>query len=351
MSRFSIGPQGGQAIGSPSYVINKYQGVYTRVMLNAGPVNFQRVMGPQRIVMNLFDGTNTYIWSFAITGGTNKPVTNALPMFPNTASTYDPSINFILDPAGIVPLGCTVVTQPIPLAKTSSRINIFNVTETTSGLGYAFQLSLCPFLNITTTIQTIGHALPVGSVLTVYSEFFRVHPDLRTNGTPISFMAPTYATRTYETLINPILGISPLDNPATKVPFNRFSGQQTIVFVNHSTGYYFTIDVDYGVIGQGNGYLGYVSPTANGVLVSGSTPVGCSVENIFVSGANSNAVMRMTRLEVISDVSDGGGRTYLIDLFPATYGKTTPLISRSAGAPIGNEVIGVQIYCRYFSSV
>lgn len=350
MSVFSIGPQGGQAIYSPSYVINKQEKIYTSDQFVAGPVNFKRVMGPQRVVMMLTTGGFVYVWSFALSGGTNQQVTNALPMFPNPASTYTPSINFILDPNGLAPLGCTVETQPIPLAKTSSRINIFDITETLSGSSYKFRLSMCPCLNIDSTIEAVT-PLPGGSTLRVYSEFFRVNPNLRTEGIPISFMAPIYTVKSYETLIPPVDGASPLDNPATKIPFTRFPGQQTIVFINYTTGFYFLIDVDYGIIGQGNGYLGYVSPTANGSLVPGSTPIWCTVENVFISGANSRAVSRTTRLQITTDAADGGGRTYLIDLFPSAYRGEKPLISRSAGAAIGNEEVGVQVYGRYFSTV
>ena len=349
MSSFAIGPQGGQAIWSPSYIINKYEKIYSLADLLSGPVNFRRVMGPQRIVMSLFDGTFTYIWSFAISGGTNQPVTNALPMFPNPSNTYNPSINFILDPNGIEPLGCKVHTQPIPTSKTSSRINIFDITETRSAFSYIFRLSMCPFLNINSTIENIGPVLPPGSILTVYSEFFRVNPNLRTDGIPISFMAPSYKVITYETMISPVEGISPLDD--TKIPFTRFAGQQTIIFINYATGYYFSIDIDYGIIGQGNGYLGYISPTANGVLVQGSTPIGCTVENMVISGANTNAVTRTTRLKITSPVLDGGGREYLIDIFPSAYHNQKPNITKSAGAAIGDQEIGIQVYGRYFSSV
>lgn len=351
MSTFATGPQGGQAIWSPSYVINKYEKTYTESSLVSGPVNFNRVMGPQRIVMSLIDGVFRYVWSFSLSGGTNRQVTNALPMFPNPSSTYNPSINFITDPNDVAPMGCMVKTQPIPLSKTSSRINIFDVTETSSGSDYKFRLSMCPFLNIDSTIESIGPSLPPGSTLIVYSEFFRVNPNLRTGGIPISFMAPEYSVKSYETIIAPNGGISPLDNPSTKIPFTRFAGQQTIMLVNYSTGFYFVIDVDYGIIGQGNGYLGYVSPTSNGVLVQGSSPVGCSVSNITISGANTNAVSKITKLKVSTSVMDGGGREYLITLSPSAYRNENPTISRSAGAPIGNEEIGVRVYGRYFSSV
>lgn len=351
MSTFSIGPQGGQAIYSPSYKINKYEKIYTEASLTSGPVYFQRVIGPQRIVMNLTDGLFTYTWSFALSGGTNRQVTNALPMFPNTTKTYNSSDNFIVDPNGLAPLGCIVETQPIPATKTSSRINIFDITETLSGSSYKFRLSACPFSNIDSTIELIGPALPSESTLTVYSEFFRVNPNLRTDGIPISFMSPSYKVKLYETSILPVDGVSPLDSPSTKIQFTRFAGQQTIVFINYTTGYYFTIDIDYGIIGQGNGYIGYVSPTSNGTLVPNSTPIGCTVKNVFVNGSNVYAVSKMVRLEVTSPVDDGGGRTYLIDLFPSAYRNEKPTISVSSGAPIGNEDLAIRVYGRYFSTV
>jgi hypothetical protein len=351
MASLGAGPQGGQALYSPSYIINKYQKTYDLDALTNGPVEFQRIIGPQRFVMNLFDGTYTYIFSFSLTGGTNRPVASVLPMFPNTTGTYSPSINFTMDPNGITPVGCTVQMRPIPTTKTSTRINIFDITETLSGSSYEFCLRMCPFMNINSTIELTGPALPDGSLLTVYSEFFRVRPNLRTGGIPISFMYPSYKTRMSETLITPVDSVNPLDNPTTKIPFTSFAGQQTIVFVNYVTGYYFMLDIDYGIIGQAGGYMGWVSPTANGVLVPGSTPIGGTIESVFVSSANTNSVSKMARLKITSPVGDGGGREYLIDIFPSTIGGKKPTINLSSGAPIGDEEVGVKIYGRYFSMV
>lgn len=345
MSSFSIGPQGGKAIYSPSYLVNLYSTTYNFSQLQQ-TIKFKRVMGPQRIIMTLIDGSFKYNFSFSITGGTNMMVTNALPMFPNPAKVYNPSINFVLDQEGIPPIGCNVQTEPIPESKTKSRINIFRITETLSGSSYTFILSLCPFSNIDSTIEIEGPSLPSGSSLVVSSEFFRVNPNLRTDGIPISFMSPSYKTKSYETIIDPVSNVSPINS--TDIPFTRFAGQQTILFINYQTGYHFSIEIDYGIIGQGNGYLGYVSPTSNGTVVQGSKPVGCQVLNVSTPG---QSITSDTKLKIITDVLDGGGREYIIKLYPSAYQNKDPTIKLLSGATIGNETLGIQVYGRYFYKV
>ena len=350
MSRFAVGPQGGQALQSPSYTTYKYTGTYTKTQLTTNLALLKRVMGQQRIVCTLAIAGTPYTFSFALTGGTNRPTTNALPMFPNLASTYSTLINYALDGQNTPPAGCTVEMLPIPSGGTASRINIFDVTETLSGSNYVFRFSLCPFLNIDSTIESTGPVLPDGTTLTVYSEFFRVTPDLRTEGKLISGMTPNYTTRLFNTLVPTNGAASPLDTPGTKVDFRRYPGQQTIVFTNLTTSYYFSIDLDYGIIGQANGYIGFTtSPTANCRTIS--TPVGCTVNSVAVSNANSNANSRVIRLEVTSPVSDGGGRVYTLEFSPYAYQKAAPTISLGSGAVLGNVDVNVGVYARYFSYV
>ncbi len=366
MSRFAIGPQGGQALQSPTYKIYRYSGVYSSAELADGPVLLKRVTGQQRLTGILTIAGVAYTFSFALTGGTNRPVTNALPMFPNTETVYNHQINYRPDAQNTPPLGCTVVTQPIPspgLGPGTSRINIFNVTESVTGSGYVLRFSMCPFLNIDTTIEVVttgpdaGPAIPEGATLVVYSEFFRVTPDLRTEGKLISSMTPNYTTRVFTTSIPAVDGASPLDTPGTKINFRRYAGQQTIVF-SSSSGYYFSLEVDYGIIGQANGYIGWTAnPSANGGIVPtgkgipNPSPAGTAVANAIISSANSNSNAHVVKLEITSPASDGGGRVYVIQLSPYAYTAIPPTISLKSGAPLGDVDVTMKVYARYFNYV
>ncbi len=353
MASLSSGPQGGKGIYSPTYVVNRYAKEWVATDFDdTTPVEFLRVMGPHRIIMTLTttgEGGGIYTFSFSLTGGTNQPVTNSRVMFPNTAKVYNQTINFIVNGSEVPPTGCVVTTDPIPESKIPTRINIFRVRETLSGDDTTFIFRMCPFLNIPTTIETTED-LPADSTLAVYAEFYRVHPNLRTEGILISREAPSYRAQLYTTTITPVDNVSPLDDPTTKVPFKRFSGQQTIVMTNNTTNYYFSFDLDYGIIGQGNGYLGWCSGTANGRVVK-SEPIGCTIENVVISGANTNALAKVIRLRVTTEVGDGGGRVYLLEVSPSGYNQIPPTISRELGAAIGDEIVTVQVCGRYFQTV
>ncbi len=345
-SAYAVGPQGGRSLSSPTYQIYKYTRTYTPTTLING--EFPRVTGQQRISIILTYGGFDYTFCFSISGGTNQQVTNCLPMFPNTAPTYDQSINYVPDGKDIAPVGCTVEMHPVPIDKSVSRINIFNVTESTTGSNYVFQLSVCPFFNIPTIINSIGPALDSDTIITVTVEFFRVNPDLRTNGVFISRMTPSYRTVAFIADIEPVDSVNPLDS-GDSVPFVRFNGQQTIIVTNETTGFYFMLDVDYGIVGQGNGYLGYLDPSENCKSVYKS--VNCTLESVFTSFGDSYSITKTMRLRITTSSADDGGHVYEMSFSPYAYTKLSPTIKLVSGNAIGDSIVSVQVNGRYFDYV
>lgn len=346
MASLSSGPQGGQGISSPSFIPYSITKLYTQAQLAAGICYFPRVMGPQKISMILKDGLYTYTWTFSIKGGSNSPQSGALVMFPNTAPTYNPSINYGTDPEGLPTMGCSLVVTQAPTGTKTTRINTFLITENLSGSNYQFKLSMCPFYGIDSSIEVVGTLPPVGSTLTMITEFYRSTPDLRTSGVLLSFSAPSYSVKAFETDIAPISGSSPLDSLI--IPFVRFPGQQTIMVVNYNTGYYFSFDVDYGIISQAGGYLGYRSPTPNAKVVQGSIAYGCTISTS--STADPNAIQRPIYIDATTDASDFT-RTYRFTFYPFPANPQEPTIQLISGALIGNEEIGVRVYCTYFNTI
>jgi hypothetical protein len=349
MAVYAIGPQGGRALATTAYNITKFTKSFTSVDL-ASKVEIPRVVGPHRVIVKYNASGFTYIWSFGLKGGTNRVTTNALPMFPNPAQVYDQTINYVVNGQDIPPMGCTVETQPISKISTSSRINIFDVTDSMSPDNLVLRFELCPFLHIPTTVGVIGGVVTPGSNMEISILFYRTTPKLKTNGIKMSYMAPDYTTKVWTVPIDSNGTHNPLDDPNTALQFIRFDGQQTIMLVNLTTGYYFSFDIDYGIIGQGGGYIGYVDPSANAALVEGSVLENCSISNVNVNYANTNSVSKLIKIVATTNPADGGGRDYIFEFVAMSYRDIKPTIQMT-GTPFGNQNLELRIYTREFSSI
>jgi hypothetical protein len=338
------GVQGGRAIIAPAY--KKYVTPQAISVAINTPQTFLRVTGPQRILMTytpLIGLART--WSFALTGGTNAVSPEGLPMFPRPPDAlYNPTINYRINGADLPPFGCTILTLPVPPASAmTTRINIFQVTETVTGLGLSFIVACCPFADVDPTITYTG--LPqTGSIELKVISYRASGDEHRAIGYPVSRGAPFYSVKNFPTTFVPVAGVNPLDafNP---LPFQRVDGQQTIIVSNTTTGFYFSFDVDYGIIGQGHGYLGYTfSPTANARLAS------TDIENAFLvsitSPSDPNAEMKIEQFVL----AGFDGRAYRFTFDPSGYNEVPPTI-QLLGPVLGGETLVVNVFVRYFQTL
>lgn len=339
MATFGSGPEGGKAIVAPTY--RKYIDKKTLYLLANQSQQFQRVTGPHRIIMSIV-GSPNLSWAFSLTGGTNSTSGEGLPMFPrDPKKLYNPSINYKINGDDLPAYGCVITTLPVPpQSAMTTRVNMFQVTETVTGSNFSFVISECPYAHVDPTIVS---TLNVDVDMKII--FYRAKADnYRSLGWSESRGAPVFKAYNFPTDFISNAGVNPLDS-MTALPFQRISGQQTIVVYNKSTHAYFSFDVDYGIIGQGGGYLGYVSPTANAKLASKD------IENATLSSitglSNPNAVIRKEMFTLVA--SDG--RTYEFVFDPSGYNQIPPTIRLSAGPLLGAESISVNVFARYFKTL
>lgn len=338
MATYGSGPEGGRALIAPSYT-KSVSRLQISTLINT-PQKFPRVCGPHRIVMT--SGSNT--WSFAITGGTNRVSSSVLPMFPkNQDSLYDQNINYRVNGQDLPSFGCTITTvSPIP--KNTTLINVFSVKEIVTGSNLSFTLAYCPFMGIDSTITYTGAALAGFVDMKIIS--YRVSAgDQRVFGYIESFGAPRYTVRNFITTFAPVLGVNPLDAFAP-LNFERISGQQTILVRNTTTNSYFSFDVDYGIISQGNGHLGHISPTANARLAS------IDIENATLlsisASSNSGSVPKVIQYIFLAN----DGRTYKFSFDPDGAREIAPTIELvSPGPALAADTLVVNVIVRYFQTI
>lgn len=338
MATYGSGPQGGRALIAPSYAKN-----ISRIQISTSintPQKIPRVYGPHRIVMS--SGANT--WSFAITGGTNRVSSSVLPMFPkHRDDLYDQSINFRINGQDLPPAGCTITTV-MPIPQNTTLINVFSVTETVTGSNLSFLLGYCPFMGVDSTVTYTG--APVAGLIDIKIISYRASAgNQRAFGYIQSFGAPTYVVRNFQTSFVPVLGVNPLD-AFSPLNFERVSGQQTILVMNTTTKSYFAFDVDYGIISQGNGYLGYISPTANARLAS------MDIENAtllsITTPTASGAIPKVIQYLFLAD----DGRTYKFTFEPNGAREIPPTIELvSPGPGLGADTLVVNVFVRYFQTI
>lgn len=329
------GPQGGISILTPAYNRNVANTVLDMASLNAGTtLEFFRVTGPQQLIFKYLNFT----WYFFLSGGSNTQQSSALPgSLGGSISAYNQTINYrVTSPP---PRGCVV--QQIPPPPNTSRVNVFNVIENVTGLNISLTLAWCPFFGIPPTIMQVGGGA-VAAPITLKILFCRVIPELRSPGTPLSSGAPIYETRSMKKRFKPVAGVNPLD-AGVAMPFKRYNGQQDIVVTNLATNQFFIIEVDYGIITDGGGYIGVVSPTAN-CLLQGT--VNCTA-------VTSSATFQVATPVTITVTEPATGRVYAFFFDPTTLPRfpPPPTIKLVSGPALGNVTLEVATVYRYFSTI
>jgi len=331
--------QGGKALIAPSAV--KY---VDRKQISLGvttPQKFSRVVGPQRIIMTW----GTYSWAFSLTGGSNTTQSQTLPMFPRPRDdVYNATIDFRINGADLFPFNCTIITI-LPIPQNTTLINVFQVTETVTGNNFTFLLAYCPTAGIDSTITYLG-APQVPNFVDMKIVYYRAKlSDSRAFTYPLSYGPPSYYVSNSPTTFAPVVGVNPLD-AFTPLQFQRMSGEQTILVSNTTTGFYFAFDVDYGIIGQARGYLGWVNPTANASLAAIDV-VNATILDISSPG-DPNAVIQVIQFVVAAD----DGRTYVFTFDPSGSTQVPPTIMLDSPGPvIGAETIVVNVFVRHFQIV
>lgn len=343
MATVGQGTQGGYSIIAPSY--KKYITKLTFDLVAGVPQTFPRVCGPHRIVMSFTPLVgSTTSWSFAITGGSNQVATEVLPMFPrNPEDLYNKTINYRINGSDLPPFGCSITTLPVPPASAmTTRVNIFQVDEIVTGSGLSMMFAYCPFAGIDPTITSTTSVVVDMRIISYRAE----GDNHRAIGYQESRGAPFYIVRNFPTIFTSVAGVNPLDS-YTPLQFQRISGMQTILVADTTTGFYFSFDVDYGIIGQAHGFLGYnYNPTPNASLASKD------IENATLVGISSptNVHAQEKVEEFILAASDG--RAYKFAFDPSGYNQLPPTIQLLApSAPLGADNLVVNVFVRYFQTL
>lgn len=330
--------QGGNAIQNIKYDPNTYLFNMSSIALNTGaPIEFNRVTGPQTFIMRYKNGAPIEpTWEFSIRGGMNSTSSSVLPIYSNTATNYG-VVDYV--PDDIPPRGCTI--QVLPKPTNTTRVDIFQITENVTGLNMTFIIAMCPSSPVRPTITLPApQIIPFG--IEMATIFYRLNPGFSSMGINSSYGAPDYETYVLETDFISDGGINPID--AAPGTFRRYNGQQTIVLTNLDTGVYFSFDIDYGIIRQGNSYIGFINSTTNPVLVQNSNPQNCTVVN---TGLNHKAMIKFLQYTVTAL----DGRSYLFTFYPNAYTQQPPTIQKIGGPDLGIESVSVDVYYRTFYTV
>ena len=347
MASYGAGVQGGKSLLAPKYTINTYTTIVGNDLFAPGTAfEFSRVTGPQKIVMTYVDDLphpppfQPPSWVFYITGGSNFSGSQITPSsFGSlTSNTFPGTINYT--PDDFPPLGCTVVEQPRPSSNTT-RINVFLVTEFVTGFNLQFILAWSPFCSVAPLIMIApGTPAPIGFQQVEMDIFFyRTPPTMRMSGTPSSFGAPEYTYKSFDTLF-PAATI--YDGAAH--PFRRYNGQQSIVVSDVGTNNFFSFEMDFGIIGQANGYIGFISPTANGSAVQAQIPsMNCTVTNL--PSGSPHSVVQIEQFQII----DWAGRTFIFSFDPNPYTQNLPTIRFVGGAILANDILVQSTYVKFWS--
>lgn len=328
------GTQGGKALGSPLYDILSYSTIIGPDLFTPGSAfEFQRVTGPQKIVMTVIAAGQSASWTFYIKGGSNASSCQVLPL---VGGTYPGTINYV--PDSFPPRGCIVATEPQPVGTT--RINVFRVTELVTGGNLEFLLAWSPFCSVPPIINLVSGLPPPGfQQLEMDIFFYRTPPNMRMSGTKSSFGAPEYVYKSFDTLIQ-----VPEINSGAEIPFRRYNGQQEIVVTDVVTGTYFSFEMDFGIIGQANGYIGFVSPTGNAVQPRSQLPTkNCTIENLA-----SNTPHSVIQIESYK-VTDSFGRVFIFTFDPNPYTQIPPTIKLESGPPLANGILVQSVFVKFDS--
>lgn len=336
-STFQHSTTGWRAYFAPDFHKQTVNATLTAVNLNTHqPQLFTRVTGQHRLYFTY----QTLTWSFSLRGGSNG-ISDALPVAPISpyggGGNYEQSQNFSVDFEP--PRGCVVQTLPPPT--TGTRVNVFSVTETVTGNGFNFVIGYCPFYAIESTIVLTAPSVLLGNLgLRILS--YRGEPGITNTGTPIAFSIPSYSNRNYMQPFPVVAGSNVLD-AGTALTFPRYSGRQGII-VTYGT-FYFSFEVDYGIMRQDSGYLGVISPLYNAKLVG--YPENCTVASIIQDSSNTNAVEKFAQYQV----TDTNGRVYLFTFDPDPYKLLQPTIQLVGGPLFGNVPVLLRVAFLYFAAI
>jgi hypothetical protein len=311
MARFSSGPEGGYAVSSPAFETIVYPYTFSAATMNSNvPQPIKRVNGQHRIIMRYTNGGILYSWSFGISGGTNR-ITSEWAKPRGVASNN----NFITS-FGDPPRGCTVVVV-LPQPTNTTLVNVFQVTETVTGLGLIFVFAYCPTMGISSTVVYPSGQAPLTSNVIVDLLSYRLPDTFRTPAMYISFQAPEYYVHPYITNFTSSGGVNPLDDNLPH-PFSNISGQQTIVV---SIGnFYFSFEID-AKIAACNGYIGYV----NNTMLNSEwdyTAENATIDSIIYLG-NPLSIVNPVQYTLTSIAPDSN--TYIFVIYPDSRPPTIQL--------------------------
>lgn len=426
MSRYGgPGTQGGTSLENPkyeTYVRTKFLSPDFGIGL---PQDFPRITGHQKIVLKFGVLDTSPTCTFSLTGGSNTNQPEIKPMFPNTRSTYNTSINYV--PAETAQ-GCVLKFLPYIATSKSTRTNVFNVLENITGNNWYFTIAMSPFADVPNLIQFpingnfIGYISlvsgiygPAGNTLTVLSVdpgvvlrpgqvitagdivpgttiiagpaeggpgiytvggapqlsggsltgelivatqqnnpvmvslkiySYRGLPYMRESGISVAFTAPQYVERNYTTNFDSILGVNELDS-LQPLPFFRFAGQQDIVFTL-SNSFYFQFSIDYGILGQANGYIGLVGPNTNPMIVD---PPAQNCIITAVSPLDRNQIMQQVLTFLVEDTNAPNNRTYAFTFYPNPNMQRKPTITLVGGPDLGALTAELKVVIRSFATI
>lgn len=330
--------QGGNALKNVSFDVYNYNTNFSDASLNTNlGLQFNRVTGPQIITMRYNNGGPIEpSWEFYIKGGSNTTSSNLSPMFQTTATNYGVE-DYV--PDNFPPKGCTISVLPKPV--NSTRINIFEIREFVTGLNLVFRIAMCPSGPVS-PILTLPSPQVILFPINLTTTFYRISSGFGIAGLFSTYGAPQYDIDSLKTEFLSSGGINPLDagNPLS---FRRYSGQQTIMVTNISSGFYFSFDINFGIIKQGDGYIGYTSPTINAVLVENSLSKNCIVTNTGIDQASIVKVLEYSVLAL-------DGRTYIFKFDPNPYNQKAPTI-KMVGPAFGIESVVVESLYLHFDYV
>ena len=293
--------------------------------------------GHHRIIVKY----NGVAWSFALAGGSNRILSTYAPIAANGSTKLNEDLRYTVMANDLPPLGCTVEVIPTDPMTTSTRIDQFRVTDTVTGNSRVLIFSLAPFVGIPSTVESPTGELAYGTDVEIDLVYYRLPDVFRCLGYGISFGAPEYSILDYSTAFTSDGMTNPLDDNLTH-EFTRVSGQQTIAVKNDDSGFYFSIDVDYGIMGQGLGYPGYIGPQRNATDVG--DPVNCVIDSI--EGLWGKSLDQAVKYSITTSAPDS--KSYAFIFYPVA---TNPTIQLLAPGSLADESVTLHVYSRVFATI
>lgn len=149
----------------------------------------------------------------------------------------------------------------------------------------------------------------------------------------ISFGPPLYRQWEAITEFVPSAGVNPLDDGLPH-PFNRIIGLQFLHVSNLTTNFEWYIPLSGGSNQNSNGFIGSPYDNSSNYIVT-NTPKNCTVVGLPPSTTS----MYTNRYQVTTSAPDS--KQYILEYSP--YTLVQPRITLTAGGPIGNQTIHMEI--------